>query len=103
MSTGIDAWGRLPIAALRSGGRLRTGAGRRLLKADVVWYEKLNLLDAFVREFGHLPPATENGVYQGVNLGHWIYDQRKAMKGKNKGKMTLDRIEALEQVPGWYW
>jgi hypothetical protein len=34
------------------------------------------------------------------NLGNWVWTQRVAYK---KGKLTLERRQALEQLPGWVW
>jgi Helicase associated domain len=39
-------------------------------------------------------------VEENFKLGEWIQTQRKAYKA---GKMTQERIDLLEKLPGWSW
>jgi hypothetical protein len=36
----------------------------------------------------------------GLRLGLWVTHQRQVYK---KGKLSLERQQALEQLPGWKW
>ena len=60
------------------------------------WPDWLALLGAFVTEHGRLPRQSES--YRGVKIGSWINDQRG-----NRGKLSPERVAALEAVPGWVW
>ena len=70
--------------------------GERTAAPVTPWPDWLALLGAFVTEHGRLPRQSES--YQGVKIGSWINTQRT-----NRGKMTPERVAALEAVPGWVW
>ena len=70
---------------------------------ESVWQEKLAALRAYVGAHAALPP---DGHPSG--LGKWVTRQRQAKKAidagrKSSNKMTLERVAALEGVPGWAW
>jgi len=68
------------------------------------WQRNAALVREYVAEFGRLPPQGKGGVYRDVNLGPWINTQRMAKKGiKGGSKMTPDREQDLESIPGWFW
>jgi hypothetical protein len=50
----------------------------------------------------HKMPST-TAVYRDVKLGSWVQNQRSAKKGQGNGRMTPDRIAALETIEGWFW
>ena len=65
------------------------------------WQQWLNRLRQFV-EHEHsteIPTnyRTEDGYY---NLSTWVQHQRLTYQ---KGKLSLERQQALEQIPGWVW
>ena len=56
-------------------------------------------LRAFVEEYGEYPKQA--GKRDGESsLGTWINTQRRAYK---KGKLSQERVGALEALPGWKW
>jgi SAM-dependent methyltransferase len=61
---------------------------------DDTFPEKLEALKAYVAEEEQLPPRSEK------RLGKWINRFRQAYKN---GKLSGDRIAALEAVPYWTW
>ena len=56
--------------------------------------ENLAKILAFVAANGRLPTRRDKP------LGGWVGEQRK---NKKKGKLSADRIAALDSVPGWKW
>ena len=65
------------------------------------WYRTYSLLCEYVKEHQKLPSRTD--IYYGVKLGLWIDNQRKAKRNYCTGKLTPDRVAALEKIPGWIW
>lgn len=68
---------------------------------ESTWLANLNRVLAYVEEYSKLP--TTKTVYNGDKIGQWISNQRKSRKGSGKGKLTPERIAALETIPGWFW
>ena len=73
------------------------------------WLEKYNLAKAYYEHHGNLEIKkafkTTNGYEEdpdGVNLGTWIANQRKAYKGQGSNKITPEQIELLNQI-GMRW
>lgn len=63
------------------------------------WEDALKRLRAYVREHGTslVPQRYED---DGFPLGTWVHTQRK---WKKSGRLSDDRIAALEAVPTWVW
>ena len=73
------------------------------------WMEKYNLAKSYYEHHNNLeiPQSfkTKNGYEydeNGVSLGHWIFNQRKAYKGMGTSKLTKEQIELLNQI-GMRW
>lgn len=64
---------------------------------ELAWREKLNVYIQYLDAHGGQHPA-EAVKWNGVLVGHWAHDQRT-----RHNKMSSDRIEALESIPGWKW
>jgi superfamily II DNA or RNA helicase len=68
------------------------------------WPEWLEVLREYVAAEERLP--TEKTIWtrpadgQKWKIGIWISSQRQARK---KGKLSEDRIQELETIPGWFW
>jgi len=62
---------------------------------DKEWIEKYELLK-ILKE----PPKCSYITECGVNLGSWCHRQRQ---DKKKGKISQERINLLEKIPGWFW
>lgn len=62
------------------------------------WSAQHALLDRFVRDSGRLPMKGE--VVNGLPLGQWVRDQRKA---HSRGSLSAERVAQLEAVDGWTW
>ena len=73
------------------------------------WMEKYNLAKAYYEHHNNLEiPVrfkTKNGYEEdenGVSLGRWISNQRRAYKGMGASKITKEQIELLEKI-GIIW
>ncbi|MBE6157613.1 MAG: hypothetical protein E7160_02345 [Firmicutes bacterium] len=69
------------------------------------WQEKYNLAKAYYNRYGNLEISqtfkTTNGVIydkNGIDIGHWISDQRQTYKGKTTSKLTEQEIKLLEDI-----
>lgn len=63
--------------------------------------EAFELLKEFIAEEGHLPTASERGPEpEKVNPGLWAVRRRMDKRG---GKLSEEKVKALEEVPGWVW
>jgi len=61
--------------------------------------QRLGLLHQWIAEHGtsHVPRGTE---YHGAKLRAWMDGQRLRHRD---GTLTREQIDALEEVPGWWW
>ena len=71
----------------------------------MTWEDWYNLAKIYFEHHGNLEiPAkykTLNGYEydeKGVNLGNWIFSQKKAYKGKETRILTLEQIKMLENI-----
>jgi hypothetical protein len=62
---------------------------------DSKWQKKLRLLQEYVQDHGQLPSKES-----GVPLASWCSIQRQQY---SKGKLSGERQQALEKLPGWCW
>ena len=69
------------------------------------WMSKFALAKKYYEYYGNLEiPATfktKNGVDydgDGVNLGNWLFSQRKAYNGKDESKITSEQIKLLNEI-----
>lgn len=70
----------------------RTGGG---------WWHLYDLLTAHAREHGNARPGKgPQSTRGGVALGPWVARQRTLHR---QGSLEQDRVDALEQLPGWAW
>ena len=74
-------------------------------KREKEWDKKYKLAKAYYEYYGDLGvPAnfkTTNGYEydeNGINLGDWISNQRRAYKGQGSNRITEEQIELLEQI-----
>jgi superfamily II DNA or RNA helicase len=65
---------------------------------DEEWQTNCDLLEQFVEEFKKLP--LKKTEYKEVKIGSWMSNNRHR---KKIGKMTTERIEKLDAIPGWVW
>jgi hypothetical protein len=49
---------------------------------------------------GTVAHITQTAVIDGVNIGHWVMDQRTRYR---QGRLGPDRVSALQALPGWDW
>jgi superfamily II DNA or RNA helicase len=63
------------------------------------WSSSYAILRQYTAEHGHarVPNAC---IYEGIKLGQWVYLQRNAY---SEGKLSDDRRQRLETLPGWVW
>jgi superfamily II DNA or RNA helicase len=62
---------------------------------DQLWMNTYKLLEAL-----NEMPSQSYITDCGVKLGSWCVRQRQ---DKKKGKLSQDKIELLEKIPGWFW
>lgn len=63
------------------------------------WSVRFAALQAYVDEHASIPVHT-CVTGDGFKLGKWVSSQRVSYA---KGRLPADRIEQLEQIPGWLW
>jgi len=62
--------------------------------------QRLKELEAFLEEHGEYPKLNRGEREGEKELGKWIHNKRQRYK---KGKVSKERIEALNALPGWKW
>ena len=62
------------------------------------WEHGFSHLKEFAEQEGHSCPSSGVRTSDGYRLGNWVIDQRRL-----KDKMTSDRQQRLEALPGWSW
>jgi hypothetical protein len=70
---------------------------------EEVFQENLGALAQFVEREGHARPHRNHvELFQGAEfyLGRWITNRRSEFKA---GRLSAERIVALEAIPGWVW
>ncbi|KAL3906102.1 MAG: hypothetical protein SGILL_009410 [Bacillariaceae sp.] len=66
------------------------------------WWDKLQMAKEFQAAHGHLNVTTSDPTY--ASLRQWLSDQRHFYRStKLRHRLTEDRIEALESLPGFEW
>jgi len=68
---------------------------------DDRWQKNLEEVRAFQKKHGRLLGRSRSA--EDASLVGWCRAQRQAYSGTSKGKMTPERIKALESIPGWEW
>lgn len=63
------------------------------------WQVGLQRLQNFVKREGHAQVSPDHKE-QGAPLGTWVGTQRTK---RSQGKLSQERIEALQEIPGWSW
>lgn len=58
-----------------------------------IWYNKLELLGKFYKEFGRLPYQEE--IYENVKIGSWLGTQRGLLK---KNELNVERTKSLLKI-----
>ena len=64
------------------------------------WDTGYDHLEEFLAETGSASPAQNDVTPDGYRLGYWVASQRRAYI---LGRLSPERISALEAVPGWTW
>jgi hypothetical protein len=64
------------------------------------WHESLSSLIEYAKEHGNTKVPHSYATKNGFGLGRWVSHQRYLYK---KGKLSLERIKALEKLNGWLW
>jgi superfamily II DNA or RNA helicase len=66
---------------------------------DASWEQRYRALQSFAEQTGHSSPASA-ARFDGVPIGPWVVNLRQSYR---KGRLSANRIAALEQLPGWLW
>jgi hypothetical protein len=69
-------------------------------RGKVSFEDGLEVLEAYVQKYGKMPSNTTAGDRERFNVGRWAKMQRE---NKKAGKLSAERVKALEQVDGWWW
>ncbi len=64
------------------------------------WIQGYESLKDYADREGHARVARRYTTSDGFRLGSWVINRRKEYRN---GKLSKDRIIALERVPGWSW
>ena len=67
---------------------------------DQQWGKYFSALEAYIAEHGDAGVLKSHKTQDGVALGQWVVDQRKAYK---KGQLLQERVARLEALSGWVW
>jgi len=67
---------------------------------DAAWRRMFQHVEQAVHHHGSVAHITQTAVIDGVNVGHWVMDQRTRYR---QGRLRPDRVSALEALPGWDW
>lgn len=82
---------------------MRRVASRRTQDFIMTNHETLTVKNTFYRKYverkgdARVSRSHKEGE---LRLARWVYKQRSS---KSKGKLSEDRIQRLEALPGWYW
>ena len=80
--------------------RLEGLAGWVWYVLDQQWGKYFSALEAYIAEHGDAGVLKSHKTQDGVALGQWVVDQRKAYK---KGQLLQERVARLEALSGWVW
>lgn len=94
--------------SVRNEGRLSAERERRLQalpgwtwdKHSTQWEEGFSRLLEYVRENGSARNIALTSTIGGFRFGTWVNAQRT---NRMKGKLEVDRVRRLQEVPGWTW
>ena len=64
------------------------------------WQAGIAHLRAYVERQGHALVPKKHVTDDGYRLGMWVSGRRK---DRRKGKLTDDRVAALDALPSWTW
>jgi len=67
---------------------------------DTAWRRMFTHLQQAAHHHGSVAHITQTAVIDGVNVGHWVMDQRTRHR---QGRLGPDRVNALQALPGWDW
>ena len=65
-----------------------------------MWEKRFEQLKRFVDREGHARVPKKDIDESGFGLGSWVNAQRGL---RRKGKLSIDRQQALESLQGWVW
>jgi len=66
---------------------------------DDRWDAGYAVLRAYVQREGDAR-APRDAVFEGFAIGAWVSENRRRYR---RGDLAIDRVEALERLPGWLW
>jgi superfamily II DNA or RNA helicase len=103
LSVNLGGWvaqerGRKDILTLEQRNRFESLHGWTWDPLETKWNEALKELEKFVQSEGHCLPPQRLVMDNGFALGAWVVNQRIS-----RNKMTKERIDRLESIPGWLW
>lgn len=78
---------------------LERWALRALDRSGGAWWHRYDLVAAHARQYGSARPG-QSVRRNGVAIGAWVQRQRTLHR---QGVLEPDRVDALEQLPGWAW
>ena len=62
------------------------------------WQKKFQILQNYVQEYGHARVPQDYVTQDKIKLGLWV-----RMWRKKKNKLSQERVQLLESLPGWSW
>jgi len=74
-------------------------SSEQLTADDDQWYGGYSVLCSYVKHAGDAK-APKNATFERFAIGAWVAENRRRYR---RGELAIDRIEALERLPGWIW
>lgn len=69
-------------------------------QSDAQWETNFAALQRFIAEHGHCFPSSKYRSADGVQLGVWLNNQRRAQRSN---QLAPERVLRFENLPGWAW
>jgi hypothetical protein len=66
---------------------------------EAAWNKRYRVLERYAADTGQAAPPSSTRI-EGVPIGQWVTNLRQSYR---KGRLSPERVEALERLPGWRW
>lgn len=70
---------------------------------EQLWHHNYLAVLKFVTKHHRMPAEARRSRPAEAKLARWVSSVRAVLRGQVRGSLTPDRIELLENIPGWSW